>query len=398
VTDTDVSVMDSSLVEESVGSLEIDSNADFRIKCKKFVFQALFEKASSVVPSKDIMPVLKNFQVEALEGKVRVVATDLELSVISENEMVEVSRQGMAVFPAKKILDIIREAEDGDMEFNVTNGTATIKVEKATWVLKLQSGDDYPALPDLGELESHVVNRVKFLGAIQAVRYAAAKDTTRPSLMMIDVTNGKMTACDGARFQQADLGDDFPLSLQLPIGAVGDLVRLLRTTDQPDITIGETDFHLVFRVGNDVFIANKLMAQFPNVEELLLRPALSNKQQLLIDREELVAAVKRVRINSDLASSAIVLELSSDQCRVVSKDKFGNSSEETLLASWQSGDRSIAVNHVFLSEMLAMYDGQSCKFLLGEDTKSRKSAVLLIDDESGTTGIINQMRQDWVLE
>ena len=38
--------------------------ADPVFRLKKFVAQGLFEKASAVVPAKDILPVLKNFQVE----------------------------------------------------------------------------------------------------------------------------------------------------------------------------------------------------------------------------------------------------------------------------------------------------------------------------------------------
>lgn len=371
---------------------------DMKLETKKFVFQALFEKASSVVPSKDIMPVLKNFQLEALEDRVRVVATDLELSVISSTEMVRTEQVGTAVFPAKKMLDIIREAEDGDMLIDVSDGQAHIRVGRASWTLRLQSGADYPALPDIKSVELHPVDRVKFLGAIQSVRRAAAKDTTRPSLMMIDVADGKMTACDGVRFQQALLGDDFPMDMQLPIGAVDDLVKLLRTTDLEKVGIGESEYHLVFRVGSDVFIANKLMAQFPNVEELLLRPALQNKDRLLVDRGDLDAAVRRVRINADPETSAIVLELGNDSVTVLARDKFGNEATEAIEASWAGKERKVVVNHSFLADMLSMYDGKSCTFLLGEDTKSRKSPVMLRDEDTQTIGIINQMRQDWVLD
>lgn len=385
-------------VPDSIPGDDGISHADLKVQTKKFVFQSLFEKSGSVVPSKDILPVLKNFQVEAVAGRVRVVATDLELSVISTTEMVSVSRPGTAVFPAKKMLDIIREAEDGDMLIDVTDGVATITVERASWTLKLQAGDDYPALPEIADVELFPVDRIKFLGAISSVRHAAATNASRPSLMMIDITDGKMTACDGVRFQQADLGEDFPLSMQLPIGAVDDLVKLLRSQDTAEIGVGETDYHLVFKVGNDVFIANKLMAQFPDVEELLLKPALENKHVLVTDRQELKDAIKRVRINADPETSAIILHLAADHVRVASRDKFGNASSEAIDASWSTADRDLVVNHTFLTDMLDMYDGKSTNFLLGEDTKSRKSAVLLKDSGTGTIGIINQMRPDWTVD
>lgn len=367
------------------------SVASLRFETRKFVLQALLEKAGSVVPQKDILPVLKNFQLEATPGRLRVVATDLELSVVSHTEMVVVQRPGIAVFPSKKLLDIIKSADEGDVVVDVENGTASISVGSASWTLKLQSGDDYPPMPEINDIEIFPVDRLKFLQAIHAVRYAAAKDTTRPSLMMIDVSDGKMTACDGVRFQQASLGDDFPLPLQIPIGAVDDLVKLLRSTDLSEIGIGESESHLVFKIATDLFLANRLMAQFPNVEQLLLRPALENKHNLTVDRQDLVESVKRVRINADPETSAIGLELSKGNIKVISRDKFGNGAHQSIEAGWTGPDRLVVVNHVFLLDMINMYDGKSCSFWLGEDTKSRKSPILLRDDDTKTVGIVQQM-------
>jgi len=367
--------------------------ADPVFRLKKFVAQGLFEKASAVVPAKDILPVLKNFQVEVKSDSLSVVATDMELSVVCHTELVAVEDPGTVVLPAKKMLEIIRESADGDIEISVSEGAATISAGGARWLLRLPTGEDYPAIPDTSQVTWTEVPRERFLAAIQAVRGAAARDMNRPSLMMIDVSNEKMTACDGVRFQQTTL-TGFPLSLQIPVGAVDDLVKLLKATEVEKIEVGETEFHLVFKVGTDEFVAAKLMATFPDVEELLLRPALMNHDQFDVVTKDLVDAVRRVRINADEDSSAIVLELSKDSCVVVSRDKFGNRAEETISGVWEYADRKVAVNHQYLLDMLAMHTGTSCTFYLGTDTKSRKSPLMLRDKE--TIGIVNQMRLDWV--
>lgn len=365
------------------------------VELPKAEFQALLEKAAIVVPTRDIMPVLKNFRLEVSEKGIQVSATDLELSVVVSAGLVSSAAPGTAVLPARKMLEILREADDGDLLIKVRGDSATVSVGRATWTLRLQRAQDYPALPSVGSVELHPVSRDRFLHAIQAVQYAAGKDATRPTLMMLDVSGGKMTACDGRRFQQASLGDDFPVSMQLPIGAVGDLVKLLRSADQETVSVGETEFHLVFEVGQDVFIVNKLMTEFPDVEEILLRPAESNRDRLSVARSALDAAVKRVRINADPDVSAVALELARGKLTVSSRDRHGNASNETVEASWDGEERSVVVNHSFLIDMLAMHGGESCNFLLGEDTKSRKSPVVLRDDDAQTIGIIYQMRQDW---
>lgn len=384
------------------------SHAAMGFEMKKFVLQNLLEKAATVLPVKDIQPVLKNFQIEATldadgQGRLRVIATDLELSVISTTEIVTVTKPGTAVFPGRKFADLVREAADDLAQIEVSDGTARITIGPTAWDLKLADGTEYPYMPDLAAVEMHSVNRVQFLGGISACRYAAAVGSVRPNLMMIEVRNGKMTACDGVRFQQVDLlgatrhtGATYPVDLNLPIGAVDDLVKLLHTTDATMVGIGTTDNHIIFRIGSDVFVANKLLLKFPDMEEILLAPALKNNERLQVDRQEFVDAVRRVRITADAETSAIVLVLADGTLTVLAKDKYGNQSSEVLTAGWDGADRQLVVNHRYLSDLLNMADAKSCQFWLGPDTKSRKSNVVLRDSETYMIGVINQMRKDWV--
>jgi DNA polymerase-3 subunit beta len=387
---------------EDIPAPELDASHDsLAFETKAFALRALLEKASSVLPSKDIMPVLKNFQVEVGEDRVRVVATDLDLSVIVSTPMIQVKKSGTAVFPGKRMLQIMQEApQDADLLLDVNDGVATIAVGKTQWTLRLVDGSTYPDMPDTSAVEFHSVDRVRFLGAISACRYAAGNDMVRPNLMMIDLAERKMTACDGVRVQQVDLGKDWPdeLTIQIPTAAVDDLVKQMRSTQGELVDIASSDHHLVFRVGSDVFICAKLMATFPDVADLLLRPALANDKELDVDRAELVDAIKRVRITADPETSAIQLALTTDTVTVRSRDKFGNEAVEAVQANWLYEQRTLVVNHEFLTDMLAMADVRSCQFFLGEDQKSRKSPIMLRDSETGMVGLINQMRQDWTTD
>lgn len=368
---------------------------EIQFEIKRFVFLALLDKASSVVPVKDIMPVLKHFQFDVQPGRLRVTATDLELSVISTTELVTVTTPGTAVFPARKMTDIITSADEGIITVHVTRGVAHIASERTHWNLKLAGGADYPPMPEISDVQFAAVDRTAFLTALHSVRYAACKETTRPSLMMVNIKDGYMTACDGARFQQARIGD-FPFHIQIPIGAVDDLTKLLRRTDLPDIHVGEADHHLIFRFGADVFIINKLLAQFPDMETLLLRPALENRHTLTVGRADILDALRRVRINADPETSAIGLQLTDGHVTVSARDKFGNTATETIEAVWAHASRTLVVNHAFLTDMINMHGGDTCTFRLGDDLKSRKTPVMLRDDTTGTTGVVQQMSSAWV--
>src|SRR5207244_8303440 len=69
-----------------------------KFEIKKFVLQALLEKAITVVPTRDVMPVLKCFQFVVDPQRLRVIASDCELSLIASTPMVAVSHPGTDVF------------------------------------------------------------------------------------------------------------------------------------------------------------------------------------------------------------------------------------------------------------------------------------------------------------
>lgn len=402
----------SDIVKEAQASVALDGETQvvgesqespgFRFATKKFVLQALLEKASTALPTRDILPVLKDFLLEVSPDRVRAIATDLELAVISTTEVVTVEQTGSAVLPGARLLEIVREAEDGQLEMTVgldDEGTlnAHIAVARTTWDLKLKDGSEYPLLPEVGELEWHTLDRSKFLDMLNRVMLAAATDTVRPSLMMIDVSQGRARAADGIRFQQVTMAwwpEGF--DVQIPIFATENLVKLLRMTEAPSLDMADTEDYLVFRIASDVYVANKLNAQFPEVDEILLKPAKANDQELRVDREEFAKAIKRVRVTADPETSAVVLRLSENQLELRSKDKFGNMASEELDVAWSAPEREVAFNHEHLTDMLTMADAKSCLFLLGPDKKTRKSPIMLRDDEAGMVGILNQLRIDFL--
>ncbi len=362
---------------------------------KRFVLHAMLEKAITVVPTRDVMPVLKCFQFQVETKNLRVVASDCEQTLIVSTPLVDARWPGTVVFPARKLIEIVKTADGTDVNIDVTGSTATIVIGRASWTLKLQGGDDYPPMPVISEAQFTAIDRDLFTDAITTVRYAASRDPARANLNIIDIADGKLTACDGSRIQQIRLAD-FGVNLRIPISAVDDLLRLLRKCDLDTIHVGQSDDKLIFRFGSDVFIVGKLFAQFPDMEAQMLRPALENRHRLEVERSEITNAIRRVRINADTESSAIALSLADNKLTVTTRDKWGNTAGETIDCTWTGPERTLVLNHKFLTDMIATYGDTTCSFALGDDTKTRRSPVMLRSEATGSVGVCQQMLSDWV--
>jgi len=325
----------------------------------------------------DVMPILKNFNVQLEDGNLTVMATDLELSVIAQSPLVEISEEGRAVFPGKKLLDIVKESEDGVLEIAVIDEQAVITCMGTQWTIQLMKASDYPDLPDVEDGSPVEVARTSLAAAINIVKGAAAKESIRPALQMISITEGKMRASDGAVFRQVEVPDLAELDTQIPIGAVDDLLRLLRNTELERISIGQTEDHLLFSVGADVFIITKTNVDYPDVETALLSVARKNDKRLTVDRQQLVNGIKRVRVTADEETRGMILELTEDQLTLRAKDKYGNFATQVLDVYWKEGDKTLGVNHEYILDLLTVLPSASINILLGTDMKTRKSPISL---------------------
>jgi DNA polymerase-3 subunit beta len=386
------------------------SHQEFSFTCPRFQLALMATRAGNVVPAREgHQMVLNNFaiQVTADPPRLEVTGTDLELRVIAATPAVQVTRSAdqdslpLLMLPAKRLQAILSEAPDGDVTVSVKGDKAVITAGSVSWELQVPSdGSDYPRPPALDEVDWQETARVPLLSALRTVRHAVSKSGTKPNLSQVDIrsrdTDGVpcMTAADGTRFAQIPL-PGFPVEMRIPAAgspaATDELIRLLIASEADTVRVGKQGKSLFFGVDSTVFRVFQLPLEYPDIWKLLLEPTLANTDLLTVSRDELKRAISRVRINADDGTHAIGLQLCAGRLTVFTRDTRGNQAEQTIEATWDQPERSLLVNHLFLAEMLGVHPSGECIFRLGRDSGKKRSVVLLRDDASGITGIINQM-------
>lgn len=368
----------------------------------------LVERAASVVPSGGFQPTLRNVLVEVTSERIRISGTDLDLSVIVTNSAVSAELPVTFMVPAQRLREILKEAPEGDVKVTVSEpaeGVRRVGLEAggAQWNIQVPDGS-FPALPDVEKVEFASFPVAPFLAALKAVRFAASSDGSNLGLACVAVTRegdgtAKVTASDGARLQQARLAE-FPAAIQIPaIGspaAADEVSRLLgRNDDLEKAEVAVTDSWLVFRAASSVFVCRKLVVKSVDVEHQIIRPAMDNRSALVVSRQDLLDAVRRVRISSDGKTSAIALKLSGSTLTVLAHDKQGNTARQVLSASWDGPARSLVVHHRYLSEAVAAGSSPQCLILLSSEA-GRKGVLFIQDDGSSVIGVVHQMAGKFV--
>jgi DNA polymerase III sliding clamp (beta) subunit (PCNA family) len=371
-------------------------DAEFTVR--RFQLAQLADWAMAAVPSgRTALPVHGCFKVTVTAEQLVVAATDQQLTVFADTPSVRVpGGQGeTTVFlPAKKLKAILTEAPEGDITVRVQKNFATVSAQGAKWSLKLSAGDQYAELPDLDQAEWAETDREKFLAALRTVRHAAGRDLGRPAYAQVAIEKSgdgvHVTASDSSQFARAPL-PDFPFTACIPSVALDHLPKLMGGSPVNMLKVADLGGVLAFSAGPVTLAVGKITVKWPDMDKLMLLPARQNDRPLSVDKAELVAAIRRVRINANADTSAIVLVLADGSVTVTSQDENDNRASETVRATWASGSQRVVVNWQFLDAALNVYPSAQCTFRAGKDQGKKRAPLLLEDAGAGISVVIPQM-------
>lgn len=368
----------------------------------------LFSRASAVAVSsqdKEMLSGTSNVLVEAIQTTkdtaafLRGTATDGDKTVSIVMDAVQVLREGTVLIPAHRVRDILKLAPAPTARIEVIGTQATIRCGRALWTVQVPTGDTLGVSLSTSGVRTTSVDSRRFGDALSAVRRAASASDARHSLMQVQLRNAAFTACDGGRVHRMRVaGLDATLDVAIPIGAVDEILKAIRSSAETTAVFGYDERHIVFETGNDRVVSQIMLVPFPDaVENLLLGPAFQNMHTLRVNRTDLIDTIKRVRINSNPDSAAITLGIVPNKgdwdLSIRAKDQARNSSQETLECVWSGASKApeLTLNHHYLVDLLEVYPSEVVYFKVGEDTKSTRQPLLIEDEELGFTGIVQQM-------
>lgn len=346
-----------------------------KLTVKPHVLNHLLGKAGLAVALRSGDVILTTYKLEARGKQLFVSGTDLITGITTVTDAVQIDRDGSCCVPAKKFQRII-EAVDPDsdvvLELQEKGARLAISGGQASWTTSVYLTGEFPRIPGIiADQDIQTVNREQFLLALSRVSFAVSSDEARPSLQQVYFDGHHVYGCDSFRAQVAVY--EGLAGLSIPSVALPDLIGLLKRSAERDIQVALQPKHAIFGVGLDTFSCTRLQAGYPNVAGTIVAPAQTNDLDVVVDRLQLIAAVKRVAISADAVQKAMTITLEhTGEPRLVlrAKDPAGEYAYERVPASFplSEKDRLIGVNYQYLLDLLDVLDERFVTFKLKKDT------------------------------
>lgn len=257
------------------------------------------QKLQSVVGAKTSMPVLEGILISAEQGKITLVAYNLEMGMKKEI-YAHCSQEGDIVINARLLAEILRKMNGMQVEISADDRlNCNIKCNDATFDIMGMAATDFPEIPSVSEVNSFEIEGKILSQMKKGTSFAAAtSEGSKPILTGIDISlfDGfiQFVAIDGYRMaiRREKVNIDKNFEFIVTSKAINEAVKLIENENEPvKIKVGER--LISFNISGYDFISRLLEGEFVNYKKTL--PA-SYTQKVTVNTRDLINTIERVSL------------------------------------------------------------------------------------------------------
>jgi len=350
------------------------------------------------VSTRSTMPILSNVLLATDGSRLRLAATNLELSINCWVEA-EVIEEGRVAVPARLLQEFVNSLPSAPVQMVLNPANRVVKMHclRTDGNIRGVSADEFPAIPTVedGAVFRQPAHLLKEM--INQVAIAAATDDSRPIFTGVLTTLGptlSMVAADGFRLglRSAELegGPETETTLIIPAKSLLELARILPDgkgqDEMVEIALSPNKNQVIFRTASVELVSRLIEGQFPNYKQIMPKEW---KTQVIVPTSEFLNAAKTASFFARDSANIVRLHFESGEMavRAESTELGDNESKiDAIVEGEQSAD--IAFNAKYLTDALNVVESEQIKL---EITSAGAPGVIRPVDSTDYVHIIMPM-------
>ncbi|HEV8488600.1 MAG TPA: DNA polymerase III subunit beta [Candidatus Limnocylindrales bacterium] len=321
---------------------------------------------SRAVSTRSTLPVLANVLLKTEDAGLKLTATNLEIG-ITYWVPGKIDSDGSTTVPARLLTDYINALQGGErVDLELLPGeTLHLKAGRFESHLKGIDADEFPAIQTAGERPTTRISQKVLRQALEETAFAAASDEARPILTGVlarfEGDTVTLAAADNYRIavKTIPILDAVPeTSVVIPARALNELVRILSDVDDPiEIVLAQARNQILFHLDGIDLVSRLIDGQFPNYQQVLPQ---SHTTRAVLDREELLRAVRPAALIAHESANIVKLQISSngEAGITVSANAEVGDHVGQVEAAVEGDGTTIAFNARYLADVLTNVDAE----------------------------------------
>mgnify|MGYP002516171724 FL=1 len=345
----------------------------FNVSSKELFAQ--LQAASRVIAAKNSLQILECVLFDLKGDQLTLTASDGETTLRTSMTVDSAQGEGKVAVAAKILLETLKEFSEQPLTFHIDDQNFGLNITSAngTYSFVGANGNEYPEMPvEVGE-NSFEIAADALLDAINKTIFCTADDELRPVMngIYFDLNEEKITlvATDAhrlVRYTNNSVKGSQAVSFILPKKPAQLLRQVLKGTDNVAVNFGAKN--ATFTFGQTVVICRQIEGRFPNYNAVIPQ---NNQNKVMVDRQTIVNACKRVAVFANTGTSLIKLALSENQIKISAQDiDFSTSAEETIACDYTGMPMAIGFKAPFLIEILSSIASQDVVLALADPARA----------------------------
>ncbi|MDR1401797.1 MAG: DNA polymerase III subunit beta [Puniceicoccales bacterium] len=336
-----------------------------KFSVEKSVFTNGLQQVLSIVEQRTIMPILSNVLLECVDGKLKIVATNLDIAITCQVRA-DVELPGKITLPAKKLAAIVRSLPGDTVSAELSGTRMQISSGRSNFQIMGLAAEDFPNTTEPHTTARMQLQQSEMARMLKSVSFSQSSDDNRYILNSVYFCfePGKLTfaATDGRRLSLVSkaIGENASASggVIVPSKTIREIERLLGS--KGDVSFAFDGRQIVFLIsvekdGKDglidgIKIISKIVeGNYPNFRQIIPKEA---ENRVKIDRQLALECIQRVAIVANDQKNLVKLHFTENALEVSAESQEYGSAHEKIAIVYGGKSVEIAFNHAFLCDPL----------------------------------------------
>jgi DNA polymerase-3 subunit beta len=350
---------------------------------------------TGIVEKRHTLPILSNVLLEKKDGRLDLIATDLEIQVSTSCEASGSAKEDQSLtVSARKLQDILRSLpEDAEVVLDAQANRVQLRAGKSRFNLQTLPAADFPMLGDAGAPLAQVQLTQKALRELLSLaQFAMAQQDIRYYLNgMLVVLEGeeiKVVATDGHRLSYASGKVEQAQEKReviLPRKAVLELSRLLADSDEP-VNIQIYAGQVRFRFGTVDMVTKLIDGKFPDYTRVI---PTNYQKHIMLSRAQLLQSLQRAAILSNEKFRGVRWMLTENALRISCTNNEQEEAQEELEVDYTGDALDVGFNITYLLDVLNHVHNEQIDCAFGD---ANSSMLVTLPDKPDYRYVVMPMR------
>ncbi|MCQ2344031.1 MAG: DNA polymerase III subunit beta [Paludibacteraceae bacterium] len=330
-----------------------------------------------IVPN-NVMPILENVLFKIEGSKLTIMGTNLENTIITDTEINDTGVNLSIALPAKLITETLRSFPEQNIEIEINEENMEVVIKSSTGKYNFVGikGDGYPENINLNEDMRHLSlpTNLLYTGVSNTV-ISTSVDARRPTMtgVFVDLQEDKIifAATDAHKLTKnsySSIKTDDPCSFIMPKKTALLIKGMMSSNDTKEVDVSFNEKNIIIKTDDFIMISKQIEGKYPNYNAVIPK---DNPYELIIDRELLNSAIRRLMVYANPATCLIKMTVNDNSMELKAQDiDTSRSGMETMTCQYNGEEMMIGFRATQVADVLANIDSQNVRIKLGDSSRA----------------------------